>query len=54
CKALRNITIPDSVTEIGTRAFYDCTSLEKVSVSQAARWEEDTFENCPKLEIIRR
>ena len=54
CKALRNITIPDSVTEIGIRAFSGCTSLEKISVPQAARWEDNAFENCPKLRIIRR
>lgn len=30
CRGIRSITIPDSVTSIGTRAFYGCTSLENV------------------------
>ncbi len=54
CEALVSVVIPNTVTEIGIRAFSGCTSLEKISVPQAARWEDNAFENCPKLRIIRR
>ena len=30
---LTDISLPDSVTVIGFRAFYDCTSLEEINVS---------------------
>jgi hypothetical protein len=30
CNSLASVTIPDSVTEIGGYAFYDCTSLKEV------------------------
>ena len=54
CTALASVVIPDSVTKIAARAFRDCTSLESVSVSRSTKWDEDAFENCPKVKITRR
>ena len=54
CTSLASVEIPDSVTKIADEAFKGCTSLERVSVPRSARWEENTFANCPKLKIIRR
>ena len=31
CSSLTSITIPDSVTSIGSRAFDDCTSLTSIT-----------------------
>ena len=45
CKSLASITIPDSVTSIGVNAFYNCSSLAEVHISDIAAWCKITFTN---------
>ena len=45
CSNLTSITIPDSVTNIGKDAFYNCTSLEDVYITDIAKWCGITFVN---------
>ena len=40
---LKSITIPDSVTSIGEYAFYDCSSLETVYITDIAAWCNISF-----------
>ncbi|MBQ2378605.1 MAG: leucine-rich repeat protein, partial [Clostridia bacterium] len=53
CTGLKEVTIPDGVTSIGTRAFSDCSSLTSVeipdSVTSIGDW---TFHNCSSLASI--
>ncbi len=39
CYSLTSITIPNSVTSIGYRAFSDCTSLESVKFENTSGWK---------------
>ena len=41
----KNITIPKSVTHIGTRVFAECTELENITVESGNKWY-DSRENC--------
>ena len=45
CSNLESITIPPSVTYIGTDAFTDCVGLNRVYITDLAAWCEITFEN---------
>lgn len=38
CSGLTNITIPESVTEIGLSAFEYCNELSNVSFSNSSEW----------------
>lgn len=38
CTGLTNITIPDSVTSIGSDAFYYCDSLTSVTFDDTSTW----------------
>ena len=43
---LTSITIPTSITSIGTSAFSSCTGLTKVNITDLARWYNNiTFTN---------
>ena len=35
CSALQSVTIPDSVTSIGSYAFYGCRALRNVTVGKS-------------------
>lgn len=53
CKKLTNITVPDSVTNIGRHAFEHCISLKEVTIGNGVKEiEEGTFENCSSLVSI--
>ena len=41
----KNITIPKSVTHIGTRVFAECAELENITVESGNKWY-DSRENC--------
>ena len=48
-----SITIPNSVTEFGTRIFYNCTNLTNVSLSTTISFiPTDAFRNCTNLPTI--
>lgn len=44
---LTSITIPSSVTSIGNNAFYDCTELKEVHISDIAAWCKISFKSNP-------
>ena len=45
CDSLAGITIPDSVTSIGRDAFWGCTGLEKVNITNLTKWCNITFDS---------
>jgi hypothetical protein len=53
CSSLTSITIPESVTEIRGYAFEGCSSLTEVRIPKGCNVDDDAFENCPKVKIIR-
>lgn len=53
CKALREINVPLSVSEILCRAFCGCASLDKLELSGGVRAiEYEAFPGCPGLTVI--
>jgi putative transposon-encoded protein len=47
------VVIPESVTEIGSSAFYDCTSLESVVIPESVtEIGSSAFSDCTSLENI--
>ena len=53
CKSLTEITIPDSVTRIGSRAFYGCTSLTEITMpDRVTEIEKGAFFDCTSLAEI--
>ena len=53
CKNLASVTIPDSVTSIGSYAFSGCTSLTDITIPDSVIeiWY-NAFDNCSSLESI--
>ena len=54
-KEIKTVSIPDSVTEIGDSAFYECSSLEKVSLGKGSKLKtigEYAFSSCVRLTSI--
>jgi hypothetical protein len=50
---LKNITIPDSVSSIGERAFEGCTSLESVIIPNSVKIiNSQTFDGCTNLKNV--
>ena len=53
CISLSNITIPNSVTKIGSCAFSGCTLLTNITIpNSVSTIEGSVFENCKKLYSI--
>ena len=53
CINLRDITIPEGVTEIGDRAFMGCKQLTSIKIpSSVEKIGEDAFTECSKLKSI--
>ena len=42
-KGLTSLTIPANVTEIGYQAFYNCTNLDRVNITDLTAWEKIKF-----------
>ena len=50
CTSLTSITIPDSVTDIGSSAFCNCTSLTSIIIPDSVTYiGRAAFENCTSL-----
>lgn len=51
CSSLTSITIPASVTSIGSLCFAYCSSLTSITIPASVKWigEYRTFTNCVKL-----
>lgn len=53
---LTTVTLPASVTTIGTKAFYNCTALKSVDMSAATGLttiKESTFDECTQLSSLK-
>ncbi|MBR5565006.1 MAG: leucine-rich repeat protein [Roseburia sp.] len=42
---LESVTIPSTLIEVGEDAFYGCTGLSRVYISDFAKWHDISFEN---------
>lgn len=52
CTALKNITLPKSIEQIGNYAFISCKSLEKIVLYEnVTSIGEDAFAECDNLTI---
>ena len=50
CNKLKNVTIPNSVTYIGARAFYDCDSLISITIpNSVTSIDRQAFGSCNNL-----
>lgn len=52
CKALDEITLPDTLTDMGTSVFTGCTSLENISIPEGIMTLNHTFEGCTSLKTV--
>ena len=50
CPKLKEISLPDSVKQIGYMSFYECSELESVKMTKVERILASAFENCAVLE----
>ena len=52
CRNLENVTIPESVTSIGSSAFYGCRGLTRVIFENTAGWKVSENSNMSNYEEI--
>ena len=53
CKSLVNVTLPDSIIDIGDFAFSGCSSLTKINIPEnVISIGNCAFENCTKLQSV--
>ena len=53
CSNLTTITVPDSVTSIGSNAFYNCSSLTSITIPESVtKIGSNAFYNCSSLTSI--
>lgn len=53
CQYIEVLTLPESLTSVGSYAFYDCSALTAVSLPASATTVEDyTFYNCAALSTL--
>lgn len=51
--ALRNVTLPESITEIPDSTFYYCSALESIDLKNVTRVGEYAFANCTSLATVK-
>ena len=53
CSAVKNVMIPDTVSEIGTAAFKNCSALETAIIpGSVTSIADDAFDGCDNLTIL--
>ena len=53
CSGLTSITIPSSVTSLGSNCFYDCSGLTSITIpSSVTLLGSDCFSECSGLETV--
>ena len=53
CQSLKNLTLSEGMTRIGTRLFEGCTALESVTIPKTiTSWGVDTFYQCSSLKNV--
>lgn len=52
--ALKEVKLPNALTELGNSAFYGCDQLKKVTIGTSlTSLNTNAFEDCPKLKTVR-
>ena len=51
--SIKTVTMPDSVTSIGTGVFFGCKSLETIEMPEVTSIEEQAFNGCKSLKNIK-
>ncbi len=49
---MKNVILSEDITEIGGRAFYNCTDLESIFAPQVYRIDKEAFAGCTSLKSI--
>ena len=52
CTSLTSVTLPGTLTQIGTYNFYGCTNLESVDLGGVTKIGQSCFEGCTALKTI--
>lgn len=52
CANLESISIPESITNIGKYAFYDCSALSEIRIGGAVQFGEGAFSGCRNYKLF--